>query len=81
MYPGLIRPDLHDTGLSTLGRIGHTRINPGTLIPMHPHKDDEIITYLRSGQVNHRDSEGNTVIISNQRLMVMNAGAGFYHEQ
>jgi redox-sensitive bicupin YhaK (pirin superfamily) len=48
---------------------------------MHPHKDDEIITYLRSGQVNHRDSEGNTVIISNQRLMVMNAGAGFYHEQ
>nr|WP_278248460.1 pirin family protein [Niastella populi] len=38
----------------------HARINPGALIPMHPHRDDEILTYLRSGQVKHLDSEGHT---------------------
>lgn len=81
LYPGLIRPELNDSGFSTIGRIDHARINPGTLIPMHPHKDDEILTYLRSGNVKHLDSEGHTDIISNQRLMVMNAGANFYHEE
>jgi quercetin 2,3-dioxygenase len=81
LYPGLIRPELGDTGFSTLGRIDHARITPGTLIPMHPHKDDEIVTYLRSGKVKHLDFEGYTDIITNQRLMAMNAGATFYHEE
>lgn len=81
LYPGLIRPQLHDTGFSTIGRIDHARITPGTLIPMHPHKDDEIVTYLRSGKVKHLDSETYTDVISNQRLMMMNAGANFYHEE
>lgn len=81
LYPGLIRPQLKDSGFATLGRIDHARITPGTLIPMHPHKDDEILTYLRSGEVQHLDSEGFTGIISNQHLMIMNAGAKFFHEE
>ncbi|MCF0075546.1 pirin family protein [Dyadobacter sp. CY261] len=81
LYPGLIRPQLDDSGFYTIGRIDHARITPGTLIPMHPHKDDEILTYLRSGSVKHLDSEGYTDIISNQRLMMMNAGANFYHQE
>jgi redox-sensitive bicupin YhaK (pirin superfamily) len=47
LYPGLIRPQLDDSGFSTIGRIDHARITPGTLIPMHPHKNDEILTYVR----------------------------------
>jgi redox-sensitive bicupin YhaK (pirin superfamily) len=81
LYPGLIRPQLNDTGFSTIGRIDQARITPGTLIPMHPHRDDEILTYLRSGQVKHLDSEGFTDIISNQKLMLMNAGKGLYHQE
>jgi len=48
---------------------------------MHPHKDDEILTYLRSGNVKHLDSEGITETISSQKLMMMNAGAWFRHEE
>lgn len=81
LYPGLILPRLNDTGFSTIGRIDHARITPGTLIPMHPHQNDEILTYLRSGNVKHLDTEGYTDVISNQRLMMMNAGANFYHEE
>lgn len=81
LYPGLIRPQINDTGFSTIGRIDHARITPGTLIPMHPHRDDEILTYLRSGQVKHLDSEGLTDIVSNQKWMMMNAGANFYHQE
>lgn len=81
LYPGLIRPALNDSGFYTLGRIDHARITPGTLITMHPHQDDEILTYLRSGKVKHTDSEGFTDIISNHKLMMMNAGEKYYHEE
>jgi redox-sensitive bicupin YhaK (pirin superfamily) len=81
LYPGLIRPQLKDTGFSSIGRIDHARINPGTVIPMHPHKDDEILTYLRSGKVRHHDSEGFTDIFSSKKLMLISAGTGFYHEE
>jgi quercetin 2,3-dioxygenase len=81
LYPGLVSESLNDSGLYTLGRIDHAKITPGTLIPIHPHKDDEILTYLRSGKVKHKDSEGHTAIISNQKLMMMNAGERFFHEE
>jgi quercetin 2,3-dioxygenase len=81
LYPGLIRPQLNDTGFSTLGRIDHARIRSGSIVPMHPHRDDEILTYLRSGKVKHSDSDGSTNIISNQKLMMMNAGAQCCHEE
>ncbi|HTO17467.1 MAG TPA: pirin family protein [Edaphocola sp.] len=81
LYPGILFPESNDTGIATIGRIDHARIMPGTLIPMHPHIDDEILTYLRSGKVNHLDSEGKTETISNQKLMLMNAGASFFHEE
>ena len=81
LYPGLVRPQMNDTGFYTIGRIDHAKITPGTFIPMHPHRDDEILTYLRTGNVKHLDSEGHTGVISNQHVMMMNAGESFYHEE
>jgi len=70
-----------DSGIGTIGRIDQAVVMPGTLVPMHPHQDDEILTYLRSGVVEHKDTEGNIEIITNKRLMMMNAGARFQHEE
>lgn len=81
LYPGIVLPESKDTGFAGIGRIDHAKVLPGTLIPMHPHVDDEILTYLRSGKVNHLDSEGISETISSQKLMLMNAGARFYHEE
>jgi redox-sensitive bicupin YhaK (pirin superfamily) len=81
LYPGTVNPKANDTGIGTIGRIDQAKVMPGTLIPMHPHRDDEILTYLRSGSVKHLDSEGITEIISSSKLMMMNAGARFYHEE
>ena len=81
LFPGNALSTSTDTGIGTIGRIDQATVQPGTLIPMHPHRDDEILTYLRSGRVNHKDSEGHTDLISSQRLMLMNAGATFYHEE
>jgi redox-sensitive bicupin YhaK (pirin superfamily) len=48
---------------------------------MHEHRNDEIISYLRSGRMQHTDSAGRSEVISPDRLMVMNAGSGFSHEE
>lgn len=80
LWPGLAG-DGDDSGVGTIGRIDHAHVLPGTLIAMHPHRDDEILTYLRSGRVLHSDSEGHTSEVSNKRLMLMGAGRRFEHEE
>ena len=74
-------PDHNDHGLYQLGRVDHATLKGGTLVPMHLHRNDEILSYIRKGTMEHKDSQGNTVPINNQYLMMMNAGSGFYHEE
>ena len=80
LYPGTALSSA-DTGIGTIGRIDHANITPGTHIPMHPHQDDEILTYTRKGKTRHKDSEGIADVVSENRLMMMNAGSSFYHDE
>jgi redox-sensitive bicupin YhaK (pirin superfamily) len=77
LYPGLSINDT-GTGYATIGRIDHAKFAPGALIAMHPHINDDILTYLRSGKVEHKDSEGYTAFIEPTRLMLMKAGKSFF---
>ena len=70
-----------DTGFGPLGLVDRASLSPGLLVPMHEHVDDEIVSYLRSGTLTHRDSTGREERIGRDRLMVMNAGRGFSHEE
>ena len=79
-YPGLALGKT-DTGIASIGRIDHALFVGNNIIRMHPHINDEILTYLRSGNVEHLDSEGFTGKINNTRLMLMKAGSSFYHEE
>lgn len=56
-------------------------IRAGTGFPPHPHRDMEIITYVREGAITHRDhlnNEGRTVAGD---VQVMSAGRGIQHEE
>lgn len=70
-----------DSGIGSIGRIDHADMPPGSFIAMHPHINDEILSYFRSGRVRHTDSVGNTEFITNRKLMLMKAGKAFYHEE
>ena len=48
---------------------------------MHQHRNDEILSYMWRGVMIHEDSDGNQVELSSRRLMMMNAGSGFWHEE
>lgn len=81
LFPGAALGSTRDSGIGTIGRIDDAQVQPGTLVKMHPHRDDEILTYLRSGRVLHRDTVGDAEEISATRLMLMNAGVEFQHEE
>ncbi len=81
VYPGSVLGDRDDRGLGPLGRIDHARVRPGVVVAMHPHQNDEILTYLRTGAVIHEDSAGNKVPVNGHHMMLMNAGSGLMHEE
>lgn len=80
LWPGSVQKNT-DSGIGAIGRIDHANIEPGTVIAMHPHKNDEILTYIRKGRMLHLDTVGNEEEITNTRLMLMNAGHTFQHEE
>lgn len=56
-------------------------IRAGTGFPTHPHSDMEIITYVRTGAITHRDSMGNEGRTEAGDVQVMSAGTGVSHSE
>lgn len=57
------------------------RIAPGSGFPLHPHRDMEIITYVREGAITHEDSMGNRARTAAGDVQVMSAGTGVRHAE
>ena len=49
--------------------------------PPHPHRDMEIVTYVRSGAITHQDSMGNKGRTAAGDVQVMSAGSGVVHSE
>ena len=49
--------------------------------PWHPHRGIETVTYILDGDVRHRDSIGNSGVISSGDIQWMSAGSGIIHEE
>lgn len=56
-------------------------IAPGTGFPTHPHRDMEIITYVREGAITHHDNLGNKGRTEAGDVQVMSAGTGIAHSE
>ncbi|PCJ23370.1 MAG: hypothetical protein COA96_11985 [SAR86 cluster bacterium] len=56
-------------------------IKAGAGFDTHPHKNMEIITYVRKGAITHRDSNGNVGRTVAGDVQVMSAGTGVFHSE
>lgn len=76
--------DYHDpkhNHFRALRVINEDYVAPGMGFDMHPHSDMEIITYIVSGALQHRDSMGNSAVMRAGDIQRISAGSGIMHSE
>jgi hypothetical protein len=68
-------------GFRSLRVLNDDTIAPGRGFGAHAHRDMEIVTYVLSGELEHRDSMGERHIFGANVIQAMSAGTGVVHSE
>jgi redox-sensitive bicupin YhaK (pirin superfamily) len=74
----------HDPERMGFGRLrvwNDDEVAPDAGFDPHPHREMEIVTYIREGAITHRDNLGNEGRTATGDVQVMHAGTGIVHAE
>ncbi len=73
--------DPEHMGVSALRVINDDKVTPGKGFGAHSHQDMEIISYVKKGSIEHKDSMGNVEKLPAGEFQLMTAGTGVTHSE
>jgi len=68
-------------GVSSLRVINDDKVAPGAGFATHSHRDMEIISFVKRGTIEHKDSMGNIEKLPAGEFQLMSAGTGVTHSE
>jgi redox-sensitive bicupin YhaK (pirin superfamily) len=76
--------DYHDRRFDhfgTLRVLNDDTLTPGAVWPLHPHRDNEVVTYVAGGEFRHADERGEGGVLQKGWVQHTTVGTGMWHSE
>lgn len=73
--------DPENTHFGTLRVFNDDTLSPGAVWPLHPHRDNEVVTYCAEGEFRHADERGKGGLLKKGWVQHTTVGTGMWHSE
>ena len=76
--------DYHDPKFEDFGTLrvfNDDTLTPGAVWPLHPHQDNEVVTYVAAGEFRHADERGKGGVLKKGWVQHTTVGRGMWHSE
>lgn len=73
--------DPHHMRFGTLRVFNDDTLSPGAVWPLHPHRDNEVVTYCAEGEFRHADEHGLGGVLEKGWVQHTTVGRGMWHSE
>jgi redox-sensitive bicupin YhaK (pirin superfamily) len=76
--------DYHDPRFRDFGELrvfNDDTLSPGAVWPLHPHRDNEVVTYVANGEFRHADERGKGGVLKKGWVQHTTVGRGMWHSE